>query len=280
MKNNQFSKDELAQMKSFYQNEYNQLLLKIKHVVEVLKKLEPVAFSDEIAIVDIKMPVKKALVKTEVRKGKRGPGRPKKSVAEVVPVKKEKVAAPIKEVKATPKKITPKKVAAKKVATKKVTKPKEVATANVAAVKEPKPKKVVKKVIKKVTPKVKKVKAVVKAKPKVKPAKKGKFLKKPIKSGTGDSKVKWNDFIVNALLQEEKPFLLSNFTQRAVSELNIPAEDSERAKMAIAGTLTRITKAGNEIKTYKKQGQKGSFYVLSTWLDESGNLKPEYVNKI
>lgn len=278
MKNNQFSKDELAQMRSYYQNEYNQLQLKIKHVVEVLKKLEPVAFSGEMADVEIKMPNKKVVAKAADRKGKRGPGRPKKVVAEVVPAKKEKVAAPIK-VKKVVKPIT-KKAATKKVVTKKIIKSKEVPTANVAAVKEPKQKKAEKKVIKKVAPKVKKVKAVTKAKPKSKPAKKGKFLKKPIKSGTGDSKVKWNDFIVNALLQEERPFLLSNFTQRAVSELNIPAEDFERAKMAIAGTLTRITKAGNEIKTYKKQGQKGSFYVLSTWLDESGKLKQEYVNKI
>lgn len=274
MKNNQFSKDELAQMRSYYQNEYNQLQQKMKHVVEVLKKLEPIAYSDENAGVDIKIPVKKV----ENSKGKRGPGRPKKVVAEVVPTKKEKVAAPLKVKKVA--KATPKKVDAKKVIAKKVVKPKEVATANVAAAKEPKPKKVGKKVVKKAAPKVKKVKAVVKTKPKSKQPKKGKFLKKPIKSGTGDSKVKWNDFIINTLLQEEKPFLLSNFTQKAISELNIPTEDSERAKMAIAGTLTKITKTGNEIKTYKKQGQKGSFYVLSTWLDESGKLKPVYVNKI
>lgn len=264
MKNNPFTPSQLAQMKSFYQNELEQTQSKLRHIIDVLNKLDKQTAVDSSLLEVKKKSVKKeAVTKKAVAKeaaiqnvpAKRR-GRPKKIVAAGSEVAVEKKVSAPKGKRGRPAKTTAKVMAkpAPKVATK-------------IAVDKPKVKKV----------KVSKVKAKAKptAKPKAKVVKGKRTPKKPIKVNVGGQKVKWTDFIVNALSTDKKPYVLADFTSKAIKALDISAADAERAKMAIAGTLTRMVKEAKQISTVKKSGQKAKFYVLKDWLKD-GALKPEF----
>jgi hypothetical protein len=260
MKNNPFSKSELSQIKSFYQSEMAQVQSKLKHIIDVLNKLESLPMADEGLMKEAKSTVIPAPKKPNVKSTK-GRGRPRKVESLIV----EKSATAKKQIA---KKVKP--VVAKKEKAVKVTKQKAVE--NIAPVVVPKklvgrPKKA------EVKPKAKVKKVVKTVKPKA--VEKSKVGKRPIKPNAGSSKVKWNDFIINTLTKEMKPFLLKDFTEKAMVDFKITPNNSERAKMAIAGTLTRLVKDGKSITTIKKSGQKGSYYVLNNWVD-SGVLKPDF----
>jgi hypothetical protein len=262
MKSNPFSKSELTQIKSFYQSEMAQVQNKLKHIIDVLNKLESLPMADEELLNEVKGTVTSASKKPKVKSTK-GRGRPRK------------IATPAIEVAAVAKKQAAKKVkpvVAKKEKGVKISKQKAVASiAPVVA-----PKKLVGR------PKKAEVKLKVKERKsektiKTKAVPKGKVGKRPIKPNAGSAKVKWNDFIINTLTNEKKPFLLKDFTEKALIDFKITPNNSERAKMAIAGTLTRLVKDGKSVATLKKSGQKGSFYILNNWLD-SGVLKPEFAS--
>jgi hypothetical protein len=256
MKNNPFSKSELSQIKSFYQSEMAQVQNKLKHIIDVLNKLESLPMADEELMKEVKSTVAPAAKKPKVKSTK-GRGRPKKMVPaiEVLAAAKKQVAKKVKPILAKKEKIA--KNAKQKVAP---------SVASVAPAKKAVGR-----------PKSTEVKPVVKVKKavKAKAVKTSKTGKRPIKPNAGSTKVKWNDFIINTLTKEKKPFLLKDFTEKAMVDFKITPENSERAKMAIAGTLTRLVKDGKSLSTIKKSGQKGSQYVLNNWI-ESGALKAEF----
>lgn len=260
MKNNPFTPSQLAQMKSFYQNELEQTQSKLRHIIDVLNKLDKQTAVDSSLLEEKKKSVKKKEV-TKKAAIQNAPakrrGRPKKIVAAGSEIVAEKKVSTLKGKRGRPAKAVAKvkaKPAIKVAPTKTVAKPK---------------------VKKEKLSKVKTKKAKVVAKPKAKVVKGKRTPKKPIKVNVGGQKVKWTDFIVNALLTDKKPYVLADFTSKAIKALDISAADAERAKMAIAGTLTRMVKEAKQISTVKKAGQKAKFYALKDWLKD-GALKPEF----
>lgn len=256
MKNNPFTPSQLAQMKSFYQNELEQTQLKLRHIIDVLNRLENQPAADE-SLLKVKAKDEKKVKVEKVGKPEAASvkrrGRPKKVQAAVA-------AAPTQEIAVTKgKRERPAKAESKS----------KTKLAAVAAKDKPKASKT-----KVVNTRVKKAKPAV-AKAKTKSVKSKRTPKKPIKVNVGGQKVKWTDFIVNSLSSDRKPCILSDFTGKAIKALDISAADSERAKMAIAGTLTRMVKEAKQITTIKKPGQKAKFYALVEWL-EDGKLKPEF----
>ena len=179
-------------------------------------------------------------------------------------VKGEKV----EEVKAEPKKRgrKPKAEAVKAEPKKRGRKPKvktEVATAK-------KTEKVSKKKVAK-TPKVKEPK---------KRGRKPKPVRKSIKTGKGEDKVKWIDLIYD-ILRTQKSLMLSNsLTLAAMERLGIADADKDRVRMAISTNLTRLTKYDKTINKYSQEGTSGSFYGLAEWFDDKGKLKAEFKNKL
>jgi hypothetical protein len=77
MKNNPFSKSELSQIKSFYQSEMAQVQSKLKHIIDVLNKLESLPMADEGLMKEAKSTVIPAPKKPNVKSTK-GRGRPRK----------------------------------------------------------------------------------------------------------------------------------------------------------------------------------------------------------
>lgn len=122
-------------------------------------------------------------------------------------------------------------------------------------------------------------------KPKVKvesPKKKleEKPIRKSIKKGKGEEKVKWIDLIYD-ILRSKKSLMLSNsLTLAAMERLNIPAVDKNRVRMAISTNLTRLTKYDKTINKFSHKGTAGAFYGLAEWFDDKGMLKSEFNNKL
>ncbi len=260
MKNNPFTPSQLAQMKSFYQNELEQTQSKLRHIIDVLNKLDK-----QTAVDSSLLEVKKKSVKKEVVTKKaaiqnapsKRRGRPQKIVVAGSEIVAEKKVSATRGKRGRPAKAVAKVTAKPAI---KVAPKKTVAKPNVKKEK---------------VSNVKTKKAKVVAKPKAKVVKGKKTPKKPIKVNVGGQKVKWTDFIANALSTDKKPYVLADFTSKAIKALDISEADAERAKMAIAGTLTRMVKEAKQISTVKKAGQKAKFYVLKDWLKD-GALKPEF----
>ena len=117
-------------------------------------------------------------------------------------------------------------------------------------------------------------------KPAKKRGRKPKSLRKSIKKGKGEDKVKWIDLIYD-ILRTKKSLMLSNsLTIAAMERLGIPEVDKDRVRMAISTNLTRLTKYDKTINKYSQEGTAGSFYGLSEWFDGKGKLKAEYKNKL
>ncbi|HRX30859.1 MAG: hypothetical protein H6537_02400 [Bacteroidales bacterium] len=105
-------------------------------------------------------------------------------------------------------------------------------------------------------------------------------LRKPIKKGKGEDKVKWID-LINEVLGSKKSFMLANsITLAAMEKLGIDESDKDRVRMAISTNLTRLTKYDKSVVKYHQPGQKGSFYGLPGWFNEDGSVKSEFEGKL
>ena len=138
---------------------------------------------------------------------------------------------------------------------------------------------VVKVVEKKAKPKVSKKKIV---KPKAEPKKRGrkpKSLRKPIKTGKGKDKVKWNDFIFESLTLKDTLLPASAITQTALDKFEIHESDRDRVRMAISTTLTKMVNKDKVLKTFIRQGARGSLFGLSNWFN-GNELKDDYKKKV
>lgn len=117
-------------------------------------------------------------------------------------------------------------------------------------------------------------------KPAKKRGRKPKSLRKSIKKGKGEDKVKWIDLIYD-ILRTKKSLMLSNsLTIAAMERLEIPEVDKDRVRMAISTNLTRLTKYDKTINKFSQEGTAGSFYGLAEWFDGKGKLKAEFKNKL
>ncbi|NVO10394.1 MAG: hypothetical protein HXX16_10575 [Bacteroidales bacterium] len=127
--------------------------------------------------------------------------------------------------------------------------------------------------------KEKKKVAKVKAIPK-KRGRKPKSVRKPIKGGKGENKVKWNDFIIETITSKDSMMLASSITQAALEKFQIPSNDRDRVRMAISTTLTKMANKDKVLQTYSQKGIRGAFFGLTSWFN--GNSEPinDYKKKL
>lgn len=144
------------------------------------------------------------------------------------------------------------KVAKTKVARAKVSKSK-VAKAKIAKAVVEQPAEVV--------AKAKPVKRVAKKKIAKKAGKANLSKYKAIKSGKGETKVKWADTIMNIMKDINRPMLSSEIATEAIMRLKIEEDNRARAKSAIATNITKLLKS-NAVVKQPVAGQKGSLFVL------------------
>lgn len=109
---------------------------------------------------------------------------------------------------------------------------------------------------------------------------KPKPVRKSIKKGKGEDKVKWIDLIYDILRTKNSLMLSNSLTLAAMERLGISDVDKDRVRMAISTNLTRLTKYDKTINKYTQEGTTGSFYGLAEWFDGKGRLKSDYKNKL
>ena len=124
-----------------------------------------------------------------------------------------------------------------------------------------------------------KKKVIIPAVPK-KRGRKPKTLHKPIKGGTGEKKVKWNDFIVETITSKNSLMLASSLTQAALEKFQIPANDRDRVRMAISTTLTRMVNKDKVLQTHSEKGIRGAFFGLTSWFNDKAQPNGEYKKKL
>lgn len=109
---------------------------------------------------------------------------------------------------------------------------------------------------------------------------KPRVVRRSIKAGRGENKVKWIDLIHDILRSKQSLMLSNSLTLAAMERLEISDSDRGRARMAISANLTRLTRRDRTVVKYTQPGTSGSFYGLAEWFDENGALKPEFENKL
>jgi hypothetical protein len=116
-------------------------------------------------------------------------------------------------------------------------------------------------------------------KPKAKRGRKPKGEQKPLKRGTGKSKVKWNDFVMDTLKRLNAPSLSSNIAAEAVYKFKTPQADIGRVKLVISGALSKLVNTEKKLLTQKIPGSREKLYGLREWFNDKGELLPEYSKK-
>ncbi|MCB8965071.1 MAG: hypothetical protein H6536_08555 [Bacteroidales bacterium] len=243
MKNISLTQTEVNELIDLYQTEIDRAQRRIVSLKAILSKISDGKILSDEAGRELKKAAKTLTVEPKVR------GRKPSVAAKQAPIEK-----------AEPKKRGPK--------------PK--VKVEDSAVKEAKPKKKSAKV------KVEKVakKAVVVVKEPKKRGRKPKTIRKSIKKGKGEEKVKWIDLIYNILRTKNSLMLSNSLTVAAMEYLGIDEADRDRVKMAISTNLTRLTKYDKTINKYSKSGTPGSFYGMAEWFNDKGELKAEYQDRL
>jgi len=109
---------------------------------------------------------------------------------------------------------------------------------------------------------------------------KPKSLRKPIKGGKGESKVKWNDFIVETITSKNSLMLASSITQAALEKFEIPNNDRDRVRMAISTTLTKMVNKDKVLQTFSQKGIRGAFFGLASWFNENAEPTNDYIKRL
>jgi len=128
---------------------------------------------------------------------------------------------------------------------------------------------------KKITKKTKKVKATT---PK-KRGRKPKSLHKSLKQDIGGEKIKWNNLIIDVFKTNNRLLKSKDLTFEVLQKLQLPEDEMNRTRMAVATNLTKLTKYDKKILKYSREGEKIAYYGLAEWFNEDGSLKSEYQNK-
>ncbi len=109
----------------------------------------------------------------------------------------------------------------------------------------------------------------------IKEAKKAKTKRKPLRKSGRSKKIKWGEFILEAISSSKTPIGLMQITAAAQKKFKISEDNSDRVKMVIAGTLTKLSKVEKSIIPYKPEGSKVNFYGLPDWFS-NGELLAEF----
>lgn len=96
--------------------------------------------------------------------------------------------------------------------------------------------------------------------------------KKPIKKGSGRSKVRWNDFVLDAIAKIERPVKSSELTNEAVIAFKTKEADVPRVKQAVSVALSKLVTTEKKLIANKLEGTREKEYGLKEWYDDKGAL--------
>lgn len=114
-----------------------------------------------------------------------------------------------------------------------------------------------------------------------KPVKQTKQTRKPlVNKGKGRSKVRWNDFVLQEIVEQNAPLLSSDISGRAITRFGAKEDDAPRIKRVVSGCLSKLVSVEKKLKTQKVPNSREKWYGLVEWFDSEGNLLREYHNKI
>ena len=80
--------------------------------------------------------------------------------------------------------------------------------------------------------------------------------RKPITKGSGDDKVKWNDFVFNTIVEKNAPTLSSEIQKLAITKFEIQESDVPRVKQVISGALSKLVTLEKKLRTQKVPGSR------------------------
>lgn len=279
MKKISLSEIEVNDLLDLYQSEIDRAQRRINNLKTIIVKLSEGQSIESLEETPVKAKGKrgrkpnikpievKAISEIKDKKGKVVVNEPKKrgrkkKIVEVIAVPQKDIKkGRVVEVKESPKKRGRKK---------------KIVDVNVAAEKK---EKVVKSKVADVKKRGKKKVVKVKATPK-KRGRKPKSLRKPIKGGKGENKVKWNDFITETITSKDSMMLASSITQAALEKFQIPSNDRDRVRMAISTTLTKMANKDKVLQTYTQKGIRGAFFGLTSWFNENAEPINDYKKKL
>ncbi len=108
---------------------------------------------------------------------------------------------------------------------------------------------------------------------------KPKSLHKSLKQEIGGEKVKWANLIIDVFKSNNRLLQSKDLAFEVLQKLQLPEDEMNRTRMAVATNLTKLTKYDNKIRKYSREGEKIGYYGLAEWFNEDGSLKSEYQNK-
>jgi hypothetical protein len=293
MKKITLSDVEINELLDLYQSEIDRSQRRINNLKRTIEKLsegQSVKQKEEkitkikgkrgrkpkVKVEEVKAPVEKVVKKEPKKRGR------KPKFVEIKPEPKKRGRKP--KVKTLDERVISDKIVTKE------PKQKEIKTKNVLKKRGRKPiakpiiAKPTKKIVEKKIPKEKKKagrkKKVTLTKTSPKKIVKSKVLRKPIKSGKGKDKVKWNDFITETITSKNSLMLASSLTRAALEKFSIPASDRDRVRMAISTALTKLTNKDKVLQTYLQPGIKGAFFGLASWFNEKKELNSDYKKRL
>lgn len=105
-----------------------------------------------------------------------------------------------------------------------------------------------------------------------------KRTRKPIvDKGKGKDKVKWNDFVLKTIKENNAPALSANIYAKALAEFKVAEKDAPKVKRVISGALSKMVTMEKKLMTQKLPNSREKWYGLPEWFDEKGEIKPEFI---
>ncbi|WGK64425.1 hypothetical protein [Croceiramulus getboli] len=110
-------------------------------------------------------------------------------------------------------------------------------------------------------------------------ADKPKTQKRKYKKKRGRKSV-WGKFIMDRLKATQIPLSYDQMTNHAMVVKKLAPSEKDKTKRAISSAAFNLRKNAEKIDTYGIKGSREKYLVLSSWLDDKGQLEDKYKSKI
>ena len=89
----------------------------------------------------------------------------------------------------------------------------------------------------------------------------------------------WSKFIIQQLKEADKPMTYQELIRNAMVLKHKTDAEKPKVKASILNSAFRLRNKENKIETIGKEGVKAKHIVLTSWLDDKGNLVSPYNHK-
>lgn len=95
-----------------------------------------------------------------------------------------------------------------------------------------------------------------------------------------ENKSKWQSFILELLIQHNRPIKFDDIVEEAIYKFKIPEDKFKNVRQAITNSSFRLRTQHKKIRNFKVQGITGKYYGLTNWFDKDEKLKEQYQDKL